>query len=168
MRHGLIQEVTEAIENELSAANKAFPGFNSTHEGYAVILEESECTVAGNADESVTEADQRDCGSNTGKRTGNGSRSNTDSSHGRKADPVHGKAGRMNAAAVIAIAAAAFLYVEAAIGTGYYMYLITRKKTKQDATKEERKQLTRYSIIAGVAFPVTFAILFAARAAERK
>lgn len=25
MRHGLIQEVTEAIENELSAANKAFP-----------------------------------------------------------------------------------------------------------------------------------------------
>lgn len=124
--------------------------------------------MAGNADESVTEADQRDCGSNTGKRTGNGSRSNTDSSHGRKADPVHGKAGRMNAAAVIAIAAAAFLYVEAAIGTGYYMYLITRKKTKQDATKEERKQLTRYSIIAGVAFPVTFAILFAARAAERK
>lgn len=92
----------------------------------------------------------------------------SDRSHGRKADPVHRKAGRMNAAAVIAIAAAAFLYVEAAIGTGYYMYLITRKKTKQDATKEERKQLTRYSIIAGVAFPVTFAILFAARAAERK
>ena len=74
----------------------------------------------------------------------------------------------MNAAAVIAIEAAALLYVEEAIGTGYYMYLITRKKTKQDATKEERKQLTRYSIIAGVAFPVTFAILFAARAAERK
>ena len=42
MRHGLIQEVTEAIENELSAANKAFPGFNSTHEGYAVILEEAQ------------------------------------------------------------------------------------------------------------------------------
>lgn len=44
MRHGLIQEVTEAIENELSAANKAFPGFNSTHEGYAVILEEAQET----------------------------------------------------------------------------------------------------------------------------
>lgn len=69
---------------------------------------------------------------------------------------------------VVIVITAVFLYVEAAIGTGYYMYLITRKKTKQDATKEERKQLTRYSIIAGVAFPVTFAILFAARAAERK
>lgn len=44
MRHGLIQEVTEAIENELSAANKAFPGFNSTYEGYAVILEEAQET----------------------------------------------------------------------------------------------------------------------------
>ena len=44
MRHGLIQEVTEAIENELSAANKAFPGFNSTHEGYAGILEEAQET----------------------------------------------------------------------------------------------------------------------------
>lgn len=44
MRHGLIQEVTEAIENELSEANKAFPGFNSTHEGYAVILEEAQET----------------------------------------------------------------------------------------------------------------------------
>lgn len=42
MRRGLIQKVTEAIENELSAANKAFPGFNSTHEGYAVILEEAQ------------------------------------------------------------------------------------------------------------------------------
>ena len=38
----------------------------------------------GNVDESVTEADQRDCGSNKGKRTGYGSRSDTDSSHGRK------------------------------------------------------------------------------------
>ena len=74
----------------------------------------------------------------------------------------------MSAAAVVAIAAAGLLYVEAAIGTGYYMYLITRKKTKQDATKEERKQLTRYSIIAGLAFPITFAILFAARAAEKR
>lgn len=37
-------KVTEAIENELSAANKAFPGFNSTHEGYAVILEEAQET----------------------------------------------------------------------------------------------------------------------------
>lgn len=74
----------------------------------------------------------------------------------------------MSAAAVVAIAAAVFLYTEAAIGTGYYMYLITRKKTKQDVTKEERKQLTRYSIIAGLAFPVTFAILFAARAAEKR
>lgn len=44
MRHGSIQEVTEAIENELSEANKAFPGFNSTHEGYAVILEEAQET----------------------------------------------------------------------------------------------------------------------------
>ena len=166
MRHGLIQEVTEAIENELSAANKAFPGFNSTHEGYAVILEEAQ----------ETEDEMRKIGMNLNalwlatriNQTPKKIRSNTDSSHGRKADPVHRKAGRMNAAAVIAIAAAAFLYVEAAIGTGYYMYLITRKKTKQDATKEERKQLTRYSIIAGVAFPVTFAILFAARAAERK
>lgn len=98
MRHGLIQEVTEAIENELSAANKAFPGFNSTHEGYAVILEEAQETEdemrktgmnlnalwQSLADESVTEADQRDCGSNTGKRTCKAGRSNTDSSHGQK------------------------------------------------------------------------------------
>ena len=34
------REILEDISAELHAANKLFPGFNSAHEGYAVLLEE--------------------------------------------------------------------------------------------------------------------------------
>ena len=48
----------------------------------------------------------------------------------------------MSAAAVVAVAVTVFLYIEAAIGTGYYMYLITRKNT-DDTKIEEHKQLKK-------------------------
>ena len=72
----------------------------------------------------------------------------------------------MSAAAVVAVAVAIFLYVETAIGTGYYMFLITRRTDADD--EQQKKQLKKYSIIAGVFFPITFALLIAGRAAERK
>ena len=40
MRQGLIETATNAIEEELLEANKKFRAFASTHEGYAVTLEE--------------------------------------------------------------------------------------------------------------------------------
>lgn len=72
----------------------------------------------------------------------------------------------MSAAAVVAAAVAIFLYVETAIGTGYYMFLITRRTDADD--EQQKKQLKKYSIIAGVFFPITFALLIAGHAAERK
>lgn len=72
----------------------------------------------------------------------------------------------MSAAAVVAIAVALFLYIETAIGTGYYMFLITRRTDADD--EQQKKQLKKYSIIAGVFFPITFALLIAGHAAERK
>lgn len=42
MRTGLIQETTEVIDKELKAANEKFRAFASTHEAYAVILEEAQ------------------------------------------------------------------------------------------------------------------------------
>lgn len=74
----------------------------------------------------------------------------------------------MSAAAVVALCVAAFIYAELAIGFGYYMYLIVNKKLAQDAPEKEKKQIVKYSIVAGVAFPVTLAIIIAAKAAERK
>lgn len=44
MRKGLIEDSNEAIEKELTEANKQFRAFASTHEGLAVILEELEET----------------------------------------------------------------------------------------------------------------------------
>lgn len=73
----------------------------------------------------------------------------------------------MNAAAVAAVSMAVFIYIELAIGFGYYMFLLTSKKTP-DADATQKKQIKKYSIIAGVAFPVTFAIIMANKAAERK
>lgn len=71
----------------------------------------------------------------------------------------------MSGLAVAAILAAAFVYIELAVGFGYYMFLRTVKKEKP--TGEEEKQIRRYSIIAGVIFPITFAIIIASKAAER-
>lgn len=42
MRQGLIEAVQKTTEEELKAANKAWRQFASTHEGYAVILEEAQ------------------------------------------------------------------------------------------------------------------------------
>lgn len=72
----------------------------------------------------------------------------------------------MSAAAVVAAAVVTVLYIEMAVGTGYYMYLIT-KRTGEDG-EHEQKQIKRYSILAGAFFPITLAILIAGRAAERR
>ncbi|RKI94304.1 hypothetical protein D7V94_01815 [Parablautia intestinalis] len=58
-----------------------------------------------------------------------------------------------------------FVYVELAVFFGYYMYLLTSKGGEENPDK---KQVKRYSIIAGVAFPITFAIIMANKAAERR
>lgn len=42
MRQGLIEAVERTKKEELEAANKSFAQFNSTHEAYAVILEEAQ------------------------------------------------------------------------------------------------------------------------------
>lgn len=60
-----------------------------------------------------------------------------------------------------------FLYIELAIGFGYYMFLLTSKNTPDD-NETQKKQIKKYSIIAGAAFPVTFAIIIASKAAERR
>lgn len=73
----------------------------------------------------------------------------------------------MSAAAVALICIALFIYMELAIGCGYYMFLLAIKKTPE-ADKAQKKQIKKCSIIAGVAFPVTFAIMIANAAAERK
>jgi len=73
----------------------------------------------------------------------------------------------MSAAAVAAICIAVFVYIELAVGFGYYMFLLTLGKTA-DADEAQKRQIRKYSIIAGAAFPVTFAIIIASRAAERK
>lgn len=72
----------------------------------------------------------------------------------------------MSAAAVVVIVVVAFLYIETAIGTGYYMFLVTKRADTDD--EQQKKQLKKYSIIAGVFFPITFALLIAGHAAERK
>lgn len=73
----------------------------------------------------------------------------------------------MSAAAVAALCAAGFLYIELAVFFGYYMFLLTSRKTPE-ADEAQKKQIRKYSIIAGVVFPITFAIIMANKAAERK
>lgn len=73
----------------------------------------------------------------------------------------------MNTAGVIAACIAVLLYIELAIGFGYYMFLLISKKIPEEG-EMQKKQIKKYSIIAGVAFPVTFAIIIANKAAERK
>lgn len=67
----------------------------------------------------------------------------------------------------IVICIIVFLYVELAIGFGYYMFLLTSRKVS-DKDEKQMKQIRRYSIIAGIVFPVTFAIIMANKIAERK
>lgn len=73
----------------------------------------------------------------------------------------------MNTWAVIAVCIAVMIYIQLAVGFGYYMFLLTSKKIK-DADQTRIKQIVRYSIIAGIAFPVTLAIIVANRVAERR
>lgn len=73
----------------------------------------------------------------------------------------------MNGAAVVAICIVVFAYTELAVGFGYYMFLLVSKKTPE-ADEAQKKQIKKNSIIAGVAFPVTFAIIVANKTAERK
>ena len=87
----------------------------------------------------------------------------------KRAGNRKGQRGRedLSAAAGVAVGIAVFLYIELAIGFGYYMFLLTTKKTP-DADEKQKKQIKKYSIFAGVAFPVTLAIIIANKAAERK
>lgn len=71
----------------------------------------------------------------------------------------------MSGFAVVVVLAMVFIYIELAVGVGYYMYLRTTKK--EENTDEEKKQIKKYSIIAGAAFPITLAIIIAGKAAER-
>lgn len=71
----------------------------------------------------------------------------------------------MSGFAVAVVLTSVFIYIELAVGVGYYMYLRTAKK-EEDAA-EEKKQIKKYSIIAGAAFPITLAIIIASKAAER-
>ena len=71
----------------------------------------------------------------------------------------------MNVAAVTIICVGVFVYAELAIGFGYYMYLKSSKAAGGD--EKQQKQNIKYSIIAGVAFPVTLAIIIANKAAEK-
>ncbi|MCM1217235.1 MAG: hypothetical protein NC548_22270 [Lachnospiraceae bacterium] len=73
----------------------------------------------------------------------------------------------MSVAAVVAVCIAVFVYIELAVGFGYYMFLLATKKT-QETDETQKRQIKKYSIIAGAAFPVTFAIIMANKAAERK
>ena len=73
----------------------------------------------------------------------------------------------MSVAAGVAVCIGVFMYIELAIGFGYYMFLLTSKKTPETDEKQ-KKQIIKYSLIAGVAFPVTFAIIMANKVAERK
>lgn len=71
----------------------------------------------------------------------------------------------MNTAAVIAFAVVIFIYVELAIFAGAYMYLKTTQNTAED---EDKKKIKKYSVVAGIFFPVTFAIIAAYKATGRK
>lgn len=71
----------------------------------------------------------------------------------------------MSTVAVVAICLGVFIYAELAIGFGYYMYLKSRKAADND--EKQQKQNIKYSIIAGVVFPVTLAIIIANKVAER-
>ena len=71
----------------------------------------------------------------------------------------------MSVAAVVILAVLAFAYMELAIFAGAYMYL---KAIQQEYRKEDKKKIRAYSVAAGIFFPVTFAIMAAYKATERR
>lgn len=71
----------------------------------------------------------------------------------------------MTGIAVVGICVAIFVYIEIAIGVGYYMFLLTSKE-EREINEEQKKKIRKYSIFAGAAFPVTLAIIIASKAAE--
>lgn len=73
----------------------------------------------------------------------------------------------MSVAAVAAVCTVVFVYIELAVGFGYYMFLLTSKRIP-DADETQKKQIRKYSIMSGVFFPVTFAMIMANKAAEKK
>lgn len=73
----------------------------------------------------------------------------------------------MSVAAVVVLAVLAFVYVELAIFAGAYMYLKAAQNT-QEQDKEDKTKIRAYSVAAGIFFPVTFAIIAAYKATERK
>lgn len=73
----------------------------------------------------------------------------------------------MSAVAFVTVCIAIFTYLELAVGFGYYMFILTSRKT-QEADEMQKRQIIKYSVIAGVAFPVTLAIIIANKAAERR
>ncbi len=73
----------------------------------------------------------------------------------------------MSTAGLVVACIAVLIYLELAVSIGYYMFLLASKKMP-DADEVQRKLLKKYSVIAGVAFPITLAIIFANKAAERR
>lgn len=73
----------------------------------------------------------------------------------------------MSTAGLVVACIAVLIYLELAVGIGYYMFLLASKKMP-DADEVQRKLLKKYSVIVGVAFPITLAIIFANKAAERR
>lgn len=67
----------------------------------------------------------------------------------------------MSTLVAVLLGVAVFVYVELAIFTGQYMYI---KTSKQETSEKEKRQLVKYSVAAGIAFPITFAILAAYKA----
>nr|DAM20948.1 MAG TPA: Cytochrome oxidase c assembly [Caudoviricetes sp.] len=77
----------------------------------------------------------------------------------------------MGIAGTVLLCVGIFAYIELAIFTGCYMYMKAAGqeiKTETKEQQEDRKNMIRYSVAAGVVFPITFAILAAHKAAERK
>ena len=68
---------------------------------------------------------------------------------------------------IVAVFIVAFVYMELAIGFGYYMFVLTSEKATE-ADETQKKQIKMYSIIVGVAFPITFAIIIANKVAEKR
>lgn len=73
----------------------------------------------------------------------------------------------MSTVAFVATFIAVFTYLELAVGIGYYMFILTSRKTPQ-ADEAQKRQIIKYSVIAGAVFPVTIAFIIASKAAERR